>query len=1189
MKRTFTRLLGLAVLLFASQVMWAQKQTPLDIALRYAEQHTTQWGLQAADITDMVVSSQYQSRHNGVTHHYFVQRYMGIEVHNAVMGIHVGQSGQVGFATQRFVANLASKVNATTPQISAYQAIALAARHVGLPMTENLRLVSKVSDQEYIYDGGSVSESDIKVKLMFKPNEKTGEVRLAWSLAIEATDSPDYWSMRVDALNGAILDRGNWTLYCSFSDDACHVHDDACVAEAQKSENLFSPVKEVLTARNLSNTNLADGTYNVFPIPVESPIHGERQLLVAPHDLMASPYGWHDTNGQDGPEYTITRGNNVFAYLDADATANSPDGVEPDGGASLLFDFPFDQSQEPNAYLDAAQVQLFYMNNIMHDFTFAYGFDEAGGNFQDENYSNDGEQNDQVFAEAQDASGTNNANFSTPPDGSSGRMQMFLWDRSGGRLLNVIEPQAIAGGYTTSTAGFGPAISTTPITGEAVNAYDGTGSPFLCCNPIVNTDEVNGKIALITRGSCFFEEKVVNAEAAGAIAVVVCNFEESTVAMGGRPDIPDPTIPAVMIKNSDCNLIRAALDEGVVITLVLPDDSGPAQLDGDFDNGIIAHEYGHGISNRLTGGPLITDCLFNDEQMGEGWSDFFSLITTVEPGDAGTQSRGIGNYAINAGATGGGIRRLPYSTDFSINNQDYDDVVGTAAPHPLGEVWTGVLWDLYWAMVDEYGFDPDQYHGTGGNNRAIQLVIDGMKLQACNPGFIDGRDAIIAADYFNYEGVDECLIWNVFARRGLGYNADQGSSQNRNDGRIGFEPLPECIKELKISKSVTPLIEAGDEITVTITVTNHKTEAVTDVVVKDELPTGLTYIAGSTSNGVSVTPGAGDLTFDIGNMDSGESLTFLYKAASDPNKVSIRQFFDDMENGEDYWAYDVVDQGTDIWQLINTTNAYDGDYAWYVPSTPTENDQILYPFDPIEISGTQPVIRFYHSYDTQAGIDGGIIQISTDGSFWQSAEPYIFRGDYRGAINYNTFAIPNQRAYWGNSNGYISTYLDLTPFAGQQLYFRFRWGTDEETDGATDGSGWYMDNFEVMDMRNYNGEICITTAEGDQICLKAPGYGTVIESAVVTGTDEPALNHQVMVYPNPAGSLLNVAFRGEIAGPVTVEIINTDGRQVLRHSTQLDAGYQVVPINTSQLAAGMYFVKINTDYGFAIEKVVIED
>ena len=57
--------------------------------------------------------------------------------------------------------------------------------------------------------------------------------------------------------------------------------------------------------------------------------------------------------------------------------------------------------------------------------------------------------------------------------------------------------------------------------------------------------------------------------------------------------------------------------------------------DGGYDNLVIIHEYGHGISNRLTGGPGAAGCLGNSEQMGEGWSDWYGLVMTMEPGDAG--------------------------------------------------------------------------------------------------------------------------------------------------------------------------------------------------------------------------------------------------------------------------------------------------------------------------------------------------------------------------------------------------------------------------------------------------------------------------------------------------------------------------------------------------------------------------
>jgi hypothetical protein len=110
-------------------------------------------------------------------------------------------------------------------------------------------------------------------------------------------------------------------------------------------------------------------------------------------------------------------------------------------------------------------------------------------------------------------------------------------------------------------------------------------------------------------------------------------------------------------------------------------------------------------------------------------------------------------------------------------------------PHGVGFVWATVLWDLTWAYIDKYGFDPDLYNGTGGNNKVIQLVTDGLKLQPCQPGFIDGRDALLAAD-LAMGGEDQCMIWEVFAARGLGLNATQGSSGSRSDQVEDFSMPP---------------------------------------------------------------------------------------------------------------------------------------------------------------------------------------------------------------------------------------------------------------------------------------------------------------------------------------------------------------------------------------------------------------
>jgi hypothetical protein len=237
--------------------------------------------------------------------------------------------------------------------------------------------------------------------------------------------------------------------------------------------------------------------------------------------------------------------------------------------------------------------------------------------------------------------------------------------------------------------------------------------------------------------------------------------------------------------------LKAALASNAVVTgCATP---GP-DIDGSFDNGVISHEFGHGISNRLTGGPANASCLNSadgNQTMGEGWSDFFSLWITTRPGDDGRNSRYVGTYDGGEPYTvGPGFRRKPYSTDFAKNNYTYAQLgpatdPTTGAPtgkydstHPVGEVWATVLWDLNWQFIYKYGYNTDFFSANGGNNKMLKLVLDGLKLQVCNPGFLDGRDALLRADSVTNRAANAALIWNVFARRGMGFNAVQGDRVN---------------------------------------------------------------------------------------------------------------------------------------------------------------------------------------------------------------------------------------------------------------------------------------------------------------------------------------------------------------------------------------------------------------------------
>jgi hypothetical protein len=167
-----------------------------------------------------------------------------------------------------------------------------------------------------------------------------------------------------------------------------------------------------------------------------------------------------------------------------------------------VFDFPLDLNLRPLDSQPAMVTNLFYWNNIMHDVTHGYGFDEASGNFQVNNYGNGGLGNDDVRAEAQDGSGTNNANFGTPVDGQRPRMQMFVWTHPTPNLVTVTAPASIADDYSASRAQFGAQLTLAGLSGTAVVANDGVGATADACEPLVGFPA--GSIAIVDRGTCEF-------------------------------------------------------------------------------------------------------------------------------------------------------------------------------------------------------------------------------------------------------------------------------------------------------------------------------------------------------------------------------------------------------------------------------------------------------------------------------------------------------------------------------------------------------------------------------------------------------------------------------------------------------------------------------------------------------------
>ena len=1026
-------------------------------------------GVSDKDLSEYTLSSAYTTAHLGVTHIYLEQAYQGIRVHHGMLNLNVKGSQLLSFGN-RWIAGLSELAPSNLPDITALTAIERSASHLDQNFS-NPTLKDTISNRlgqitKLIFDHSTLSREDIVVELVWL-SEESKDVQLCWSVTIFETNAENVWLVFIDAHSGAFVKKENLVRHCDFGTPE-YMSGPAQNHNQQKTsfETYFPPPQ-------------ADSCYRVFATPVESPNHGPRSLVVRPWlnagaSNDAITLGWH----RDGTtSYTKTRGNNVYAYDDIDN--NNLPGFSPDT-SNFQFDYPFVPTLPPVQNLKACVTNLFYWNNIMHDVMYQYGFNEVSGNFQNSNLGRGGLGSDYVLAEAQDGGGTNNANFYTPVDGSKGRMQMYLWSPVPlTSPLTINSPASIAGSMYAVESGFSTANKLANIgltTGNLILVQDSGGPTHLACGALSNAGSIPGKIAVIDRGSCDFVTKVKNVQNLGAIAaIVVNNVPGAPFVMGGTDN--SIVIPAVMISLEDGNTLKAVLDTSNVnasldaVPLITPD--------GDYDSGIVAHEYGHGNYIRLTGGPSNVSCLNNAEQMGEGWSDFFGLMlttdwTTAEP----TDKRGIGTYALGQPTNGVGIRTYPYSTDTLLNPFTYADIAnaplsgGSPSPHYVGSVWCTMLWEMTWEIIAMEGVDTNLYAGDGGNNVALQLVIDGLKLQPCSPGFVDGRDAILLADQLNYGGIHQCAIWNAFARRGLGYGANQGSSASHTDGTESYN-IPDGVT-IKSTPSVS-LGTEGQDVTFNLKTICGCTPK-SDLDIKDVLSQNITYIPGSGGaiNGNTV-------VFSADTLAPLDSLLFSYHAFINPCSPTDSLILSEehAESPDQYVTIKLAGSGTKRW-VKSTAQYVSPANSWYAQDYTSLGDFVLKLINPVTTSGVVE-ISFKHRYQTEAQYDGGVVEYSINGgTTWLDAGAFFVEHGYPDAISSTNTDSPlaGRDAFTGNSdtqfnaNGFIRSRIKLSTAPGQSLLIRFRFACDGGV-GGSGINGWYIDDIYIRQLSSISNKTVV--------------------------------------------------------------------------------------------------------------------
>ena len=471
---------------------------------------------------------------------------------------------------------------------------------------------------------------------------------------------------------------------------------------------------------------------------------------------------------------------------------------------------------------------LFYTNNYLHDWYYDAGFDEAAGNAQTSNYGRGGIGGDSIFAEAQDYSGTNNANMSTPADGQRPRMRMFLWSSSIA-LAKVNAPAAISGAKQAGTADFGPQAF--DLTGDLALAEDAANAdgPTTTdgCTAFTNAGAVAGKIAVVDRGVCTFVVKAKNAQAAGAAGVlIVNNVAPGAPGMAGTD--ATITIPVVSVSLADGAAIKAQLALPAAVSLRIARQGG-VERDGALDNTLIAHEWGHYISNRLVANSNGLSAQ-QARGMGEGWADFHALLLLVKESDRALPNNAAfnGAYPENAYPLGGpdfapdalnnafyyGIRRYPYSRDMAKNPLTFRHIAnGVALPatpptsgkissanaevHNTGEVWATMLWECYANLLNDTG----RLTFAQAQERMKRYLVGAYKMTPTDPTFVNARDALLAVMQAQ-DPADRDLCMQGFAKRGAGAGAI--APNNLSEDNAG---VVESFKLTADTGTTTPVVE----------------------------------------------------------------------------------------------------------------------------------------------------------------------------------------------------------------------------------------------------------------------------------------------------------------------------------------------------------------------------------------------
>jgi hypothetical protein len=520
--------------------------------------------------------------------------------------------------------------------------------------------------------------------------------------------------------------------------------------------------------------------------------------------------------------------------------------------------------------------------------------------------------------------------------------------------------------------------------------------------------------------------------------------------------------------------------------------------DSALDQEVLIHELTHGLSNRLHGNA--SGLYFTQARgLGEGWSDFYAraLLSTADEDVDGIYPAG-GYLTKNLGAIGTdnyyyGIRRFPYAVKTTVgpngkphNPLTFADIDPTkinltdgayppnpisvysypAGEHNIGEVWCMALLEVRARLIKRLGFD-------AGNQRALQLVTDAMKLDPINPTLLQARDSILVADCAAFNGEDELDIWAGFATRGMGYSAKTGTGYSTEVTEAFDVPnLPlGAVTFSDTNGNNNGAADPGETILLTIPLINPlcKTDALnTSVTIENETVTYGTITHGSTTTKTikytvpaSTTCGS-KVNVPIVVKSSLGEITRDYPITTGQVMNRYSQDFDSTTPPQLPAGWLTSTTGDAAAWITSATNSSSSPNNIHVPRVSTfgnyGNSELVSPR--IYIDSSNAKLSFKNLYNIGSYSDSLSLQISINGA--------SFTNILDAGASFVTGGYTEHRSWSGLSGGtllepaYVDTVVNL-PASLNGKYIKLKWHFSNNSSYTIEGdTGIRLDNIVIL-------------------------------------------------------------------------------------------------------------------------------